>query len=141
MVLETNNVPGSSVALIVVKDTAYAVEYQHGADRLGWIPLGTLGLGINSIDVDDKSGTLSTGGPFTIKIDAGTETVIEGSAGIRYQFSRYWSASASALLQHRIADWTRVLTFFDDVFLFDSAGRGSPRLQHCALLFSHGRLL
>lgn len=82
------------------------IEYQHGANRIGWIPFGTLGLGINNIDVDDESGTLSTGGPFTIKIDAGTETVIEGSAGIRYQFSRSWSASASALLQHRFADWT-----------------------------------
>ena len=102
--LESEGEVADSIAVSTM--VSVFVEYQHGADRLGWIPFGTLGLGINNIDVDDNSGTLSTGGPFNLKIDADTETVIEGSAGIRYQFSRTWSVSASALLQHRIADWT-----------------------------------
>ena len=102
--LESEGEVADSIAVSTM--ASVFAEYQHGVDRLGWIPFGTIGFGINDISVDDNSGTLSTGGPFTIKIDAGTETVIEGSAGIRYQFSRAWSTSVSALLQHRIADWT-----------------------------------
>ena len=75
-------------------------------DSVGVQPFATLGLGINSIDVDPFTGTLDDGSAFDVRIDAGTETVLEGTVGVRYAFGPNWSVSASALLQHRLADWT-----------------------------------
>ena len=58
--------------------------------------------------MDPFLGVLNDGGAFDLRIDAGTETVLEGTLGVRYQFGPHWSAMASALLQHRFADWTVV---------------------------------
>ena len=80
-------------------------ERRYGGE-VGLQPFFTLGLGINSIDVDPFTGTLDDGSAFDVRIDAGTETVIEGTVGARYAFGPSWSVYASALLQHRFADWT-----------------------------------
>lgn len=79
-------------------------RYDSGSKQLQ--PFWSLGLGINAIDVDPFVGELNDGTDFDLRIDAGTETVLEGTIGLRYQFIPRWSAMANALLQHRFADWT-----------------------------------
>ena len=78
-------------------------RYREGT---AWEPFWTLGLGLNTIDVDPFTGTLDDGSAFDVRIDAGTESVIDATLGVRYRFGGAWSAFASAILQHRFADWT-----------------------------------
>lgn len=85
--------------------TAFA-ERRYGVGSQNLQPFWTLGVGFNAIDVDPFVGVLDDGTDFDLRIDAGSETVLEGTVGLRYQFSPRWSAMASALLQHRFADWT-----------------------------------
>ena len=81
-------------------------RYGEGTKRVQ--PFWSLGLGINSIDVDPLVGVLDNGDNFDLRTDAGTETVLEGSVGLRLQFGPHWSATTSLMLQHRIADWSLV---------------------------------
>ena len=81
-------------------------RYGEGVKKVQ--PFWSVGLGINSIDVDPLVGVLDNGNDFDLRTDAGTETVLEGSAGVRFQFGSHWSATTSLMLQHRFADWTLV---------------------------------
>lgn len=84
------------------------VERRYGVNTRQFQPFWSLGAGINSIDIDPLTGVLNNGTEFDLRIDAGTETVIEGTIGVRYQFNPRWSLMSSLLLQHRFADWTVV---------------------------------
>ena len=93
---------GTSTMLMAFAERRYSV----GVKKLQ--PFWSLGLGINSIDVDPLTGVLDNGDNFDLRVDAGTETVIEGSVGLRVQFSDHWSAISRLATQHRIADWSVV---------------------------------
>lgn len=85
--------------------TAFA-ERRYGVGSRQLQPLCSVGLGIKSIDVDPFVGVLDNGTDFDLRIDAGTETVVEGTIGVRYQLTPHWSAMRSVLLQYRFAGWS-----------------------------------
>lgn len=63
--------------------TAFA-ERRYGVGSRQLQPFCSVGLGINSIDVDPFVAVLYNSADFDLRIDAGTETVVEGTIGVRY---------------------------------------------------------
>lgn len=70
-----------------------------------WEWFGAVGIGVNSVDVDDVSGPLVDGGTFDITIDAGTETLVFAGLGGRRWFGDTWGVEAELRAEQRFADW------------------------------------
>lgn len=79
-------------------------RYAHPGRRLTWF--WGAGVGFSSVDVDDVSGPTSGGGTFDITTDAGTETLLVGSAGFRYALADgSWALRGALRVDHHLADW------------------------------------
>ena len=74
-------------------------ETDHGFDWF-W----SLGLGFASPGVDDVSGPTDTGGTFDIATDVGSEIHVMATLGSSYNFSKSWSTSFSARVEHHFMD-------------------------------------
>ncbi len=66
----------------------------------------SLGLGFASVSVDDVSGPTDTGGTFDLTFDVGNETHLMGTLGTSYNFSKRWSTSFAARVEHHFMDVT-----------------------------------
>lgn len=97
-VSETDNL-GTMNMFAVVAERRYALESE------GWIGFWNLGAGIADIDIDDADGDVEGGGRFDIEIEADTETVLIGSAGLLQRLGEQWSARYEATLEQHFADW------------------------------------
>lgn len=86
------------------------VERDYGSDSSKWSWFWTAGLGAASVSVDDATGPLEGGGSWEVSIDAGTEFVLSGSAGVRRRLGSSWSMELAFRLDQRFADWTVVET-------------------------------
>ena len=64
----------------------------------------SLGLGFASPTVDDVTGPTDTGGTFDITTDAGSEIHLMATLGSSYNFSKSWSTSFSARVEHHFMD-------------------------------------
>jgi hypothetical protein len=80
-------------------------ERRYGEQDGGAYWYWTLGVGFNSVDVDDVQGETNDGDPWDITIDAGTETVLMGSIGRRHFLGERWLLGYGARLAHHFADW------------------------------------
>lgn len=80
-------------------------ERRYKLDSEGWIGFWNLGAGIADIGVDNADGDIEGGGRFDIEIEADTETVLIGSAGLLQRFGEQWSARYEATLEQHFADW------------------------------------
>lgn len=63
------------------------------------------GLGVGLVSVDDKGGPVQGGGTFNITTDAGTEFLILGGGGYRFEISPNWTVDTYAGILHHFADW------------------------------------
>ena len=64
------------------------------------------GLGFNSVDVKDVSGPTASGGTFTLTTDPGTEFVLLGAAGFKWNFTEALQMEGALRVQQHFADWT-----------------------------------
>lgn len=64
----------------------------------------SLGLGFASPSVEDVSGPTDTGGTFDLTFDVGNEIHLMGTLGTSYNFSKNWSTSFSARVEHHFMD-------------------------------------
>ena len=78
-------------------------EYGRSGRKLRWF--WTAGLGFASPDTDDVTGPTSTGGMFDITTDAGSETLVGVSAGLRRIFARRWQFEAAVRADHHFTEW------------------------------------
>jgi hypothetical protein len=76
----------------------------YGKTDKGFDWFWSAGAGLGFADIDDLSGTSSTGEPFTISYDAGNEIHLMGTLGTSYHFSPSWSASFAARVEHHFMD-------------------------------------
>ena len=74
-------------------------ETDHGFDWF-W----SLGLGFASPSVEDISGPTDTGGTFDLTFDVGNEIHLMGTLGTSYNFSKRWSTSFAARVEHHFMD-------------------------------------
>ena len=74
-------------------------ETDHGFDWF-W----TLGLGFSSVSIEDVVGPTDTGGTFDIIFDAANEIHLMATLGSSYNFSKKWSTSFAARLEHHFMD-------------------------------------
>lgn len=82
-----------------------SIEQTFGSPGGRWEGFLSVGVGINSVDVDDVSGPLVDGGAFDISVDAGTEALALAGLGGRWWFGNHWGAEAQLQVQRRFADW------------------------------------
>lgn len=85
-----------------------SIERTIGPPDGRWEGFLSVGVGINSVDVDDVSGPLVDGGAFDISVDAGTEVLALAGLGGRWWFGDHWGAEAQVQVQRRFADWQLV---------------------------------
>ena len=76
-------------------------ETDHGFDWF-W----TLGLGVALPSVSDVTGPTDAGGTFDLTFDTGTEIHLMATLGSSYNFSKNWSASLAARIEHHFMDVT-----------------------------------
>ena len=95
--ISTPEVVDSTVESLVV--SAW-VERTYG--RWFW----TAGLGFAAPDVDDLSGPTAGGGTFDLTTDAGSETIVSGTGGLRWSWGRRLSAEIALRVDHHLAGWT-----------------------------------
>ena len=74
-------------------------ETDHGFDWF-W----SLGLGFASPGVDDVVGPTDAGSTFDIRTDVGSEIHLMATLGSSYNFSKSWSTSFSARVEHHFMD-------------------------------------
>ena len=64
----------------------------------------SLGAGFSSPSVEDVSGPTDTGGTFDLTFDVGNEIHLMGTLGTSYNFSKSWSTSFAARVEHHFMD-------------------------------------
>ena len=76
-------------------------ETDHGFDWF-W----SLGIGFAFPSVNDVAGPTADGGTFDLTFDVGNEIHLMATVGSSYHFSKSWSASFAARLEHHFMDVT-----------------------------------
>ena len=64
----------------------------------------SLGVGFASPSIEDVSGPTDTGGTFDLTFDVGNEIHLMGTLGTSYNFSKRWSTSFAARVEHHFMD-------------------------------------
>jgi opacity protein-like surface antigen len=90
---------GSMTIVSVSAERRYALESDN------WTAFWNLGVGVADIDTDNASGDVEGGGSFDIKVEADTETVLMGGAGLIQRLGESWSARYEATFEQHFADW------------------------------------
>lgn len=85
-----------------------SIERTFGPPGGRWEGFLSVGVGINSVDIDDVSGPLVDGGTFDISTDVDTEVLALAGLGGRWWFGNAWGAEAQVQGQRRFADWDLV---------------------------------
>lgn len=90
-----------------VKSTLVSAFYERrfGVSTETWNWNLRAGLGFAKPKAPSVSGPATGGGTFTIVTNAGTEVVLLGGAGVRYNFSRHVSVDLAGTLKHHRAKW------------------------------------
>lgn len=78
----------------------------YGQTNAGFDWFWSAGLGVGFPEVDDFSGTSSTGAAISLSYDASTEIHVMGTLGTSYHFSPTWSATFAARVEHHFMDVT-----------------------------------
>ena len=99
------------LVLVFLSSIAYAQDSKVDIGLRANVLLGdgipnndVLGLGFASVSVDDASGSTDTGGTFDLTFDAGNEIHLMGTLGTSYNFSKRWSTSFAARVEHHFMD-------------------------------------
>ncbi|MBD3869196.1 MAG: outer membrane beta-barrel protein [Acidobacteria bacterium] len=79
-------------------------EYGAPADKSRWF--WNAGLGFSSPDVTDVTGLIPGGGTFDLTTDAGTETLLMLSGGLRRRLGKNWNLEVGVRFDQHFTDWT-----------------------------------
>lgn len=77
--------------------------YRRDGRRTEWF--WGVGVGADSIDVDPVVGPLAGGGTFDITIDAGTDLIVLGTAGLRLNVGKRSAFEFALRVDQHFADW------------------------------------